>query len=401
MRDTRQDPPLRLPAALAGQLEHAAAMIARLDSALASHPLAPAWAYRARLDSIRRQAAVDGQAIDPWHLAAIIEGVRFRLDDTPALIDRGLLFDAARHAFGLYRWFCAPDEAQRAAIRQAADHLESVGDSHSPLLGAAFGAHAWLDQGGERPPFRAALALYWPRRGMTALPCPLLTGVQALDADTPWAWDAWTGHFLDALAQEAADGLALLALLERHWFAARAAVAGRRRDSRAAAAVDILAAAPLVSATSLGQALGMATNNATRLLEGFVRLGIASEVTHRAKRRLYGLTHLAPMREAAASPRRPVPGRRPGRPSAAPLKPAEAASEGRADIRSPLPASPPLAPLAPATFEFGELDRWLDLADQAIRRVERVLEQQEKATTVAAVRGGVRGIPELGRTDPE
>src|SRR5208283_2767605 len=137
--------------------------------------------------------------------------------------------------------------------------------------GAAYAVHAWLDRGGERPPIRAALALYWPRRGVTPLPCPLLTGAKALHAEVPWAREAWIGHFLAALAAEAEDGLALLALIERHWFAARTAVAGRRRDSRAAAAIDILAAAPLLSATSLGQALGMATKNATQLLEGFVR----------------------------------------------------------------------------------------------------------------------------------
>src|SRR5271163_3402885 len=289
MADPGQNPPPRLPIALAGDLERAAGMIARLDSALAAHPLCPAWAWRARLDAIRQQAAVDGQAIDPWHLAALIEGVRLRLDHMPVLIDRGMLFAAAQHAFMLYRWFCGPDAGQRAAIEQAAAHLERVGGAYSPLVGAALGVHAWLDQGGERPPLRAALSLYWQCRRVTALPCPLLTGVQALGAETPWAREAWIGHFLAALAQEAADGLALLAQLERHWFAARAAVAGRRRDSRAAAAIDILAAAPLVSATTLGQALGMATNNATRLLDGFVVLGVASELTHRSKRRLYGL----------------------------------------------------------------------------------------------------------------
>jgi hypothetical protein len=147
-------------------------MIARLDMALASHPLRPAWAWRARLDAIGRQAAVDGKAIDPWHLAALIEGVRLRLDHTPVLIDRGMLFAAAHHAFELYRWFAVPDETQRAAIGRAADHLETVGNAHSPLLGAAFAVHAWLDQGGARPPVRAALALYWQQRQVTALPCP-------------------------------------------------------------------------------------------------------------------------------------------------------------------------------------------------------------------------------------
>jgi hypothetical protein len=55
-----------------------------------------------------------------------------------------------------------------------------------PLLGAALGVRAWLDQGGERQPLRAALALYWQRRRLTTLPCPLLTGAAALDAEIPW-----------------------------------------------------------------------------------------------------------------------------------------------------------------------------------------------------------------------
>jgi hypothetical protein len=371
MRDLSETLAERPP--VASSLERAAGAIARLDSALAQHPLAPAWAWRARLDAIRRQAAVDGQVIDPWHLAALIEGVRFRLGGSAALIDRGAVFAAAHHAFGLYRWFSAPDEAQQVAIAEAAAHLDAVADRHSPLLGAARGVHAWLDRDGERPPLRAALAAYWPRRGVTALPCPLLTGAQALHAEVPFVREVWIGEFLDALAEEAEDGIALLLTLERHWIAARRAVAGRRRDSRAAAAIDILAAAPLLSATSLGQAVGMATKNAGHLLEGFVVLGIASEVTHRSKRRLYGLKHLAPLREAAAPPRRPLPGRRPGRPSGSPF-PTSDENEGPAATASVPLASPPLPPLERREYEFGELDRWLDLADQAIRRAQHLLE---------------------------
>jgi hypothetical protein len=378
MRDLSETPAERRP--LAASLERAAGAIARLDSALARHPLAPAWAWRARLDAVRRQAMVDGRAIDPWHLAALIEGVRFRLGGSPALIDRGAVFAAAHHAFALYRWFSGPDEAQQAAIAEAAAHLDAVaGDDHAPVLGAALGVHAWLDRGGERPPLRAALAAYWARRGLTPLPCPLLTGARALQAEAPSGREAWIGHFLDALAEEAEDGIALLSILERHWFAARRAVAGRRRDSRAAQAVDILAAAPLVSATSLGQALGMATKNAGHLLEGFVVLGIASEVTHRSKRRLYGLKHLAPLREAAAPPRQPLPGRRPGRPSAASLAAAAAGDDNPPAMAPLLAPSPPLPPLERREFAFGELDRWLDLADQAIRRAQRVLEQHSSA----------------------
>ena len=354
---------------LAAALERAAGAIARLDSAIAHHPLAPAWRYRALLEAIRRQSAVDGQIIDPWHLAALIEGVRFRLD-APAMIDRGVVFAAAHHAFGLYRWFVKPDQARRAAIAEAAAHLEGVGDTASTLLGAALVTHSWLDKGGERAPLRAALPHYWVRRRIISSACPLLTGVGALAADIPWNRDAWIGHFFEALAAEGEHGLALLRDIERHWFAARHAVAGRRRDSSAAAAVDILAAAPLISATSLAQVLGIAIKNATRLLDGFVVLGIASEITHRSKRRLYGLKHLAPLREAAAPPRRPLPGRRRGRPNGAPIHNIEADAPHMP--LSPVP-SPPLPPLKLRAFDFTELDQLLDLTDQAIRRAQQVL----------------------------
>ena len=65
-------PWIRVDPELAGTLElltlHAA--IARLDQALDGHPLLPAFMYRVRLEAVRRQAAADGQLIDPWHLAA-------------------------------------------------------------------------------------------------------------------------------------------------------------------------------------------------------------------------------------------------------------------------------------------------------------------------------------------
>ena len=305
-----------LPGSIAASLERAAAAVARLDAALAVHPLASAWMYRACLDAVRRQATVDGQAIDPWHLTALIEGVRFRFDRAASLIDRGATFAAVRHAFELYQWYSAPDEVQLCAISEAEAHLATVTHGHSPLLGAALAVHAWLARGGDRPPLRAALAKYWVHRGVTAVPCLLLTGAAALAHEITSARAAWVGHFLEVIADEAEDGLALLRQIERHWFAARRAVAGRRRDSHAAAAIDMLAAAPLLSATSLAQVLGITINNATRLLDGFVMLGIVSEATHRSKRRLYGLKHLASLREAAAPPRRPHPGRRPGGPSA-------------------------------------------------------------------------------------
>src|ERR1039457_4474367 len=104
---------------LAAALARAAAAIARLDQALAFHPLRPAFLYRARLDAVRRQAAVDGRLIDPWHLAALLEGLRLRLDSSLSIIDRRVIFDAARHAFGLHQWITAPDFDQEGAVQQA------------------------------------------------------------------------------------------------------------------------------------------------------------------------------------------------------------------------------------------------------------------------------------------
>src|SRR3984893_6254517 len=167
---------------LANALEHAARAIGRLDALLTRHPLDPAWFWRIRLERLRRHAAADGRAIDPWHLAAVIEGVRFRMDRAVALIDRGAIFEAARHALGLWRWFARPSEAQTEAIGGAAATLPAAGQG-SPLLGAALGVRAWLDHDGERPPLRAALALYWQRCGLLHLACPLLTGAKTLDRE--------------------------------------------------------------------------------------------------------------------------------------------------------------------------------------------------------------------------
>ena len=75
-----------------------------MDQALIGHPLRPAFLYRTRLEAVRRQAVVDGQAIDPWHLAAVLEGLRLRMDHALRIIDRGMILDAARHALHLHAW---------------------------------------------------------------------------------------------------------------------------------------------------------------------------------------------------------------------------------------------------------------------------------------------------------
>ena len=355
-------PPSALDTALADALVRAAGAYARLDQALSHHPLLPAFLHRVRLDAIRRQAAADGQAIDPWHLAAVLEGLRLRMDGALRIIDRGAILAAARHALDLHQWLTTPDFDQEGDVQQAGRALTARTGS-TPLLAAAEGMRTWLGAGGARSPMRAALVRFWVNQRMLRAPVPL-TGDRALDPDTPWAPDAWAPAFLAALADEAADALDLLFALERAWRAARRTVAGRRRTSRAAAAVDILAAAPLVSASSLAAGLGMAVKNAAQLLDDFCAAGIAVEVTHRSKRRLFGLAGLAPLRDAVRPPYRPEPGRGRGRPS---LVHEDAITEPA------LPPVPPPTPLERRAFDYSDLAHWMTQMDQTIRRARRAL----------------------------
>jgi hypothetical protein len=97
-----------------------------------------------------------------------------------------------------------------------------------------------------------------------------------------------------------------------------------------------MAAAPVISATSRAGGLGIAVKNTSALVELLVERGIAIEVTHRSKRRLYGLKDLALLREEASLPRRPTPGRRRGRPPRGATKPAIVAENSSAVGRTPL-----------------------------------------------------------------
>ena len=91
------------------------------------------------------------------------------------------------------------------------------------------------------------------------------------------------------------------------------------------------------------------------------------EVTHRAKRRLFGLAGLAPLRDGTAAPRRPEPGRGPGRP--------------RRPVEEPLPADLP-APLLPVLaqverprIDYAVLDAAVADCEQAIRATRQALER--------------------------
>ncbi|MHB1873211.1 MAG: hypothetical protein ACYCT1_20550, partial [Steroidobacteraceae bacterium] len=302
--------PMVLAAALAGA---AAAAIARLDQALSGHPLAQAFLYRARLESVRRMAAVDGQLIDPWHLAATIEGLRLRMDPYLRIIDRGEILDKAKFALGLHQWIVEPDFDQEGEVQRAEAMLVRQPASLPPLIAAAQGLRGWIESSETRPAMRAAMVRFWRRRGLLRLPVPL-TGAASLGSDQSWDRENWLPAFLRTVEREAADALDLLYAMERAWFTARHGTAGHRRDSHITTAVDLLAAAPVLSATTLARILGIAVKSAIRILDELLATGIAIEVTHRSKRRLFGLQGLAPLRRVVQPPYRPDPSRGPGRP---------------------------------------------------------------------------------------
>ncbi|HWX50735.1 MAG TPA: hypothetical protein VNZ61_22025 [Roseomonas sp.] len=354
-------PPLGDPALLAA-LAAASAAVARLDAVAPLHPLREALLHRARLEAARRQAAADGFLIDPWQLAAVLEGLPLRaMRDSARVIDAGALHDAARLALDYHGWLAAPGEAAEGAVQAALAALDRERPTGVPLLDAAWGAWRWLEHGGARPPLRAALVRRWAAAGLLRAPLPL-TGAAALGPGQPWEPSRWIPVFLRAVAAEAGAALDLLVEMERRWHAARAAVAaGRRRTSRTPAAVDLLAAVPLVSATTLAAALGLSVKAAGAILDELVRRGVAVEVTHRHSRRLFGLAGLAPLREAAAPPRRPVPGRGRGRPRALPPE-TEALPAAEA-----MPPLPPAAPLARPAFDYSELAAAMQAVDAALR----------------------------------
>ena len=284
--------------------ERAAGAIARLDQALGHHPLLPAFLHRARLEAVRRQAAVDGRGIDPWHLAAVLEGLRLRMDHALRIVNRGEVFEAARTALALHQWLTEPDFDQEGEVQAAERHLAAA--PPGGLLGAAEGVWSWLEGGGTRAPIRAALIRFWVKRRLLLMPVPL-TGPRALLAEAPEGHAEWVVAFLEAVAAEAADALELLRGLEHGWLAARGKIGSRRSTSRAALAVDVLAATPLISATTLARAIGMSVKCATELLDRFVAADVAVEVTHRSARRLFGLKGLAPLRAVVQPPGRPDP----------------------------------------------------------------------------------------------
>ncbi len=347
-------------ATLLGALECASGAIARLDQALDNHPLRTAFLYRTRLEAVRRQASVDGHGIDPWQLAAVLEGLRLRMDHALRIVDRGQIFEAARSALTLHQWIVEPDFDQEGEIQDAERHLaNAVG-----LVGVGEALWSWLDSGRSRPPVRSALVRFWTRSHLLRAPVPL-TGPRALSAEAPHGRADWIVAFLEALASEATDYMEMLRCLERGWSAARARVPAQRSTSRAALAVDVMAATPLISATTLARAIGMSIKCTTELLDRFVVSEIAVEVTHRSARRLFGLAEMAPVRAATTAPRRPIPGRGRGRPRS---------EDFQEELVAPTASLPPMSRFERPVIDYAALDAAMLECERVIRSTRRSLD---------------------------
>ena len=240
-----------------------------------------------------------------------------------------------------------------------------AGDKPATLLVAALQFRSWLDAGGTRPPVRVALIRHWQRNRLLHVPAPI-TGSHALSSDAPEDLPDWICAFLYALAAEAQEQHELLRRMERIWFAARSRVAGRRSTSRAPLAVDVLAAAPLLSATTLAQAVGVSIRAATTMLNDFVGEEIAVEVTHRSARRLFGLAGMVPVRDATTGPRRPEPGRGRGRPRLIPDV------EVIKDVPAPFP---PIARFQRPAIDYTALDAAMAECDRVARDTRQALDR--------------------------
>jgi hypothetical protein len=318
--------------------------------------------YRARLEAVRQQAATDGALIDPWHLAATIEGLRLQMDPYLRIIERGQILDAARAALALHQWLAEPDFDQEGEIQRAEAVLAARSRNLPPLLAAGLGFREWIEAGETRTPMRVALVRFWTRQKLLRLPVPL-TGAAALRPEQNWDAEAWLPAFLWAIEREAAQNLELLLTLERRWFDARRALGKKRKTSSAPAAVDVLAAVPVISATALARLLGIAVKNALKILEDLCRAEIALEVTHRSKRRLFGLAGLAPLRAVVRPPYRPEPNRGPGRPRHDVIE---------ADV-APLSVLPPLSPLETRAFDYSALEETMAQLEDVVRRARQAL----------------------------
>jgi hypothetical protein len=288
----------------------------------------------------------------------MLEGLRPRLDHVISVPDAGAICDAARHALDAYQWLVTPDFDREGTVIAATQSLADFPAPAGELPRVARWLRSWLQQGGKRLPARAALVRFWVSSRLLPAELPL-TAPSAFSAEAPWDAAGWQAAFFHGLAAEADAMIALISTLERAWMAARTvAVRGRRSGSHAGAAVDLLAATPLISATTMASGLGITVKSAIVLLDDLVRAEVAVEVTHRSARRLFGMTGMAPLRTAVQGPYRPVFGRRRGRPVV----------RSEAEPPSIAPTYEPVVRIEHPAFDYSALDAAMAAVDETIRK---------------------------------
>ena len=191
-----------------------------------------------------------------------------------------------------------------------------------------------------------------------------LTGAAALRAGQNWDLDDWLPAFLRAIEPRGGGRPASALDLERAWFAARHSIAGRRRDSHVAAAVDCWRRHRCSPPPRSPASSGIAVKNAIRICStALCRQGSAIEVTHRSKRRLFGLAGLAPLRQVVHPPYRTDPNRGPDRPRHDIAEEAEAAP----------PPLPPLTPIERRDFDYTTLEEAMAHLDAVVRSSRQAL----------------------------
>jgi hypothetical protein len=139
----------------------------------------PAFLYGARLEAVRRQAASDGRLIDPWYLAATIDGLRLGMDPYLRIIDRADILEKAKTARTLHQWIVEPDFDQEGEVQRAEAVLARQPALVPPLIAAAQGFRGWIEAGEIRPAMRSAMVRFWRKRQFLRPPVPL-TGATAL-----------------------------------------------------------------------------------------------------------------------------------------------------------------------------------------------------------------------------
>jgi PAS domain-containing protein len=235
-----------------------------------------------------------------------------------------------------------------------------------PALARAM--RAWIVADRPRGAVRAALPAALQATGITRTLLPLLAGADTLHPDSPTDADGWGLAFARSLEREAADGLAILRRLEHTWRSARAAIGPRRSNSRLPAAVDLLAAMPLLGPARLASLLGCSLRGAGLMMEELVACGAAVEVTGRGSHRLYGLPGTEGIRGETAGPRRH--GYRRGRPPKVIVPEPLTATE-------PPPPSPPMpARLERLEVDYTALDALLADTNRVVERVQAILKKR-------------------------